>query len=222
MTGTEAHASEVGWPRVYLVRHGETDWNAAGRLLSRTDQPLNATGENQAARLADDLRAIRWDRAFASPLARARRTAELILAGRPDAPPLVLDGRLVEMDFGPYEGWSEEDLEADPVAATRRRDGATLPGMETDAEVECRSRAFFGEVASRPGMTLVVGHGRMLRILMATCVLNAPAGAASRLRMRNCRPAVIEPGPRPLLLGLNLGSADDEARVGRSAAPPAR
>src|SRR4051812_16360442 len=100
-------------PRLYLLRHGETDWNAEGRLLSFTDQPLNDRGERQAARLAEDLAGICWDRAVSSPLVRARRTAEVVLAARKDAPPLSLDERLREMDFGPYEGWSESELEAD-------------------------------------------------------------------------------------------------------------
>ncbi len=198
-------------PRIYLVRHGETDWNAQGRLLSRTDAPLNATGEAQAAGVAVALAGISWDRAFSSPLVRARRTAEIVLGARPDGPGLTLDERLVEMDFGPYEGWSESDLESDPVAVTRRRDGAQLTGVETEAAVEARARAFVADLADAPGMTLVVGHGRMLRILIATCVLGVPASVAGRLRMRNCRPAILEPGRVPLLLGLNLGSPGDEA-----------
>jgi broad specificity phosphatase PhoE len=199
------------WPRIYLVRHGETDWNAQGRLLSRTDRPLNARGGGQARDLAASLADIAWDRAFTSPLVRARRTAEVALAARADAPPLTLDERLVEMDFGPYEGMSEADLEADPVAVTRRRDGAQLPGVETEAAVEARARAFYADIAELPGTTLVVGHGRMLRILIATCVLRVRAAVSGSLRMRNCRPAIVEPGRVPLLLGFNLGPARDEA-----------
>ena len=193
-------------PRVFFVRHGETDWNAQGRLLSRTDAPLNGVGEAQAAALAVDLADQRWDRAFTSPLVRARRTAEVVLAGRADAPQLMTDGRLVEMDFGPYEGWSDADLEADPVAVTRRRDGAELDGVETQAAVEERLRAFYDELVGLPGRTLVVGHGRALRILIATCVLGVPASVAGNLRMRNCRPAIVEPGSPSLLLGFNVGA----------------
>lgn len=198
------------WPRIYLVRHAETDWNAEGRLQSRTDRPLNERGEAQAADLAGTLATIRWDRAFSSPLVRARRTAETVLTARSDAPPLTVDERLVEMDFGPYEGWSEAALEADPVAVTRRRDGAQLDGVETEAAVEARARAFLADLGDAPGTTLVVGHGRMLRILIATCVLGVPAGVSGRLRMRNCRPAIVEPGRMPLLLGFNLGRPGDE------------
>jgi broad specificity phosphatase PhoE len=86
----------VARPRVFLIRHGETEWNAAGRLLSRTDAPLNDTGEAQAAALAAELGDLRWDRAFSSPLVRARRTAEVVLARRPDAPPRNCRPAIVE------------------------------------------------------------------------------------------------------------------------------
>ena len=200
-------------PRLYLVRHGETDWNADGRLLSRTDEPLNSTGEGQARVLADEMADIAWDRAYSSPLRRACRTAEIVLGGRADAPDLTLDGRLVEMDFGPYEGWSEERLAGDPVAATRRRDGAEIPGVETEASVEARARAFLADLSDLSGTTLVIGHGRMLRILIATVVLGMPPSLSRCMRMRNCRPAIVEPGLRPLLLGFNVGPPGDEART---------
>ena len=195
-------------PRIYLIRHGETDWNAAARLMSRTDRPLNDVGEAQASALAAQLADLRWDRAFTSPLVRARRTAELVLAARGDAPALKRDDRLVEMDFGPYEGWTDAEVEADPVAAISRRDGTGLPGGETQALVEARARAFWADIAELPGRTLVVSHGRTLRILIATCVLGVPAALASRMRMRNCRPAIVEPGTPSLLLGLNMGAPE--------------
>jgi broad specificity phosphatase PhoE len=199
-------------PRLYLVRHAETDWNAAGRLLSFTDRPLNERGEQQAATLAADLAGVRWDRAVASPLVRARRTAEVVLAARNDAPPLSIDDRLREMDFGPYEGWSDEELEADALAATRRRDGAQIPGVEPEEEVADRVRSFLASLDGAGGTTLVVGHGRALRILMAVALGVAPSFAQS-LRMRNCRPAVLEPGARPLLLAFNAGDPSFEARA---------
>jgi len=200
-------------PRMYLVRHGETDWNAAGRLLSHTDEPLSAIGERQATGLAEGLASVVWDRAFGSPLVRARRTAEIVLASRADAPALVLDDRLVELDFGPFEGWAEAELAADRRTAAWRRDGTEVVGFETIASVQARARSFMADVLGSDGATLVVGHGRMLRILLTTA-LDLPLDFAALLRMRNCRPAIIEPGPRPLLLGFNVGSPADEARDG--------
>lgn len=196
-------------PRVFLVRHGETDWNAEGRIQSHTDRPLNDTGDRQARELAAAMRALRFDRAIASPMIRARRTAEIILSASVGAPPLEVDDRLVEMDFGPWEGWRDDELAADPVASARRRDGVDIPGVEPESSVEARARSFMAGLDVSLGRTLVVGHGRMLRILVASVVLGTPARAAHAMRMRNCRPAVIEPGPNPLLLGWNLGPADD-------------
>jgi broad specificity phosphatase PhoE len=208
-TTNEGSVTMTRRPRIYLVRHGETTWNAEGRLLSRTDEPINDRGERQATQAALDLASIRWDSAFASPLVRARRTAEVIVGARADAPPLSIDERLREVDFGPYEGWTDEQLEADPVAVTRRRDGAQLPGVEPDEEVAARARSFLEDLP-RDGIGLVVGHGRMLRIMLAL-LLDLPPAFSGRLRMRNCRPAVVEPGSRPLLLALNLGDAAFEA-----------
>lgn len=201
-------------PRLYLIRHGETDWNAAGRLLSFTDADLNLRGRDQAGSLASAVRRVRWDRAISSPMLRARATAEIILASSVSAPMLQSDERLREMDFGPYEGWSEAELEADPVAATRRRDGAQLPGMEPTAEVVERARSFLASLDGMGGNTLVVGHGRMLRILLAS-VLDLPASFADSLRMRHCRPAVLEPGKKPLLLALNAGDPSFEVDLTR-------
>ena len=140
--------------------------------------------------------------------------AEIVLGRSSNAPALTLDDRLREMDFGPYEGWSDTDLEADPLAVTRRRDGAELPGIETEASVEERARSFLADLADLSGTTLVVGHGRMLRILISTAILGLPSAASARMRMRNCRPAIVEPGPRPLLLGFNVGPPSAEARQG--------
>lgn len=197
-------------PRLYLVRHGETDWNVRGKLLSFTDEPLNARGEAQAAELAAALAPIRWDQAFSSPLARARRTAEVLLAANEAPPPLTVDERLREVNFGPWEGWTVEQLEADPVGRTRRAGGAALDGIEPDEAVVERARAVLATIDAG-GTVLVVGHGRMLRVLISTA-LGLPPSFARRLRMRNCSPAILELGAEPLLLALNAADPAAEAR----------
>jgi broad specificity phosphatase PhoE len=204
----------VSRPRLYLVRHGETEWNATGRMLTRTDAPLNAVGEAQAAELATALKSIRWDRAISSPLMRARRTADLLLAARPDAPALETDDRLRERDAGPFEGWTDEQMLADPVAVHLRTDRADIPGVETDAEAAERVRSFLDSLGEVVGTTLVVGHGGTLRVLLALA-MRLPPSFATSLRMRNCRPAIIEPGRRPLLLAFNAGNPTYEALATR-------
>ena len=193
------------WPRTFLVRHGETEWNRVERLLSHTDMDLNATGQEQALRLGNDLAeaGVRFDRIVSSPLVRARRTAELIAGQLVASPRVVLDDRLVELDFGVLEGWTEAQLAGDPAAAAWRS-GADHPGVETEASVAIRAASFWPEIPST-GTTLVVSHGRFLRVLLATCVLGVPAEIGRSMRMRNCRPAIVEPGPKPLLLGFNAG-----------------
>ena len=197
------------WPRIYLVRHGETDWNAEGLLLSRTDRPLNTRGEAQARDLAASLADIAWDRAFASPLVRARRTAEIALAARSDALTLTLDERLVEMDFGPYEGMSEAELEADPVAVTRRRDGSRSskaskrkpPSRRVPGPSTPRSPTFRGSPLSW-------ATDGCSRILIATCVLGVPSQVAGRMRMRNGRPGDRGAGPRSAPARLQPGPGE--------------
>ena len=201
-------------PRVYLVRHGETDWNAAGRLLSYTDEPLNDRGEEQAATLAAELAGIHWDRAVSSPLLRARRTAEVILASAADPPTLELDARLRERDMGPFEGWTDERLLADPAGAALRGDRGEAPGVEPESAIAARTGQFLSSMEPFEGTVLIVGHGRTLRVILAQA-LRLPPSLARRMRMRNCRPAIIEPGPRPLLLALNAGDPRYEATATR-------
>jgi broad specificity phosphatase PhoE len=154
---------------------------------------------------------VAWNHVRVSPRIRAGRTAELLLAasGRSDLEVRV-DDRLAELDFGPYEGWTERQLADDPLASRRRQDGAELPGMEPVESVAERASAVWADLSTLPGNTLVVGHGRMLRALIVLKVLGAPASAVSALRLRHCRPTIIEPGKRPLLLGLNVGNPADE------------
>ena len=89
--------------RILLARHGETKWNAEGRYQGQVDVPLSEVGEAQARLLGDRLRDVHIDRAVASPLSRARRTAELAL-GEPREAMLKLDEGFAEIAHGTWEG----------------------------------------------------------------------------------------------------------------------
>ena len=88
---------------IYLIRHGQTALNSAHTLQGRSDQPLNQTGEAQARAVGAwfQRQGIRFDQIWSSPLQRAVKTARLIAGEDAD---IRTDGRLTEMDYGPYEG----------------------------------------------------------------------------------------------------------------------
>ena len=88
--------------KIYLVRHGETDWNQAGLLQGQTDIALNAQGLEQTHDAAERLKEVPFEIAFCSPLIRAKRTAEIIIGDRKIT--LTTDERLRELNFGPWEG----------------------------------------------------------------------------------------------------------------------
>ena len=113
---------------IYLIRHGQTDQNVAWRIQGQRDFPLNETGVAQAEAARDALRelGISFQRVYSSPLVRAVRTAEIVIgdgdagtagdaydaagAEASKAPGLILDDRLKEMDYGPYEGADLKNL----------------------------------------------------------------------------------------------------------------
>ncbi len=92
---------------IYIIRHGQTEKNKANVLQGRSDLPLNDAGIQQAqeaGRVLEQI-GISFDRIYSSPLVRAIRTAEIAAPGAP----LEVDVRLIEMDYGPYEGCDLKD-----------------------------------------------------------------------------------------------------------------
>lgn len=90
--------------KLYLVRHGETNWNKERKIQGQADIPLNEFGRSLARKTGAGLENISFDTCFSSPLERAVETAELILAGRDGSVPVIRDERIVEMAFGEWEG----------------------------------------------------------------------------------------------------------------------
>jgi probable phosphoglycerate mutase len=165
-------------PTLYFLRHGETDWNAEGRLQGQTDIPLNSKGRAQAAGIARAIRAghiagVTVDHLatlpfFASPMTRARETMEIIRTGlglpRDD---FNRDDRLKEIGFGRWEGCLWREVQADdPVgSAARERDkwNYVPPGGESYEFVQTRVSAW---LATIPGDACVVAHGGIARVLL--------------------------------------------------------
>ena len=130
---------------IYIIRHGQTEKNRANLLQGRSDIPLNEAGKQQAAEAAERFRAggITFDRVYTSPLIRAVQTSRIIAEGVPQ----ITDDRLIEMDYGPYEGM---DLTSPAPEVLRFfSDFVRNPapeGMEPLAEVMSRLGAFLKEI----------------------------------------------------------------------------
>ncbi|HVC32964.1 MAG TPA: histidine phosphatase family protein [Chloroflexota bacterium] len=176
---------------LYLVRHGETDWNHERRVQGHRDPPLNHAGREQARTLAAQLAGVSFDAAYASDLRRAWQTAEILLEGRGVV--VTRRPRLRERYLGRWEGRVFDEIPAlDPDAwrdwLTRPRDRAPHGG-ETEAGLEHRALAeLTGIVADHPtGTVLVVSHGGTIH-----AILRGWLGLERNITTANCGGFVIE------------------------------
>jgi len=138
----------------HFVRHGETDWNKVRLMQGRRDIPLNATGEAQAERLRPYLKDHGFRSIAASPLLRARRTAEIL--NRDLGLPIHFLAGLQEFDVGPYEG-----TEAREWFGTWRQ-GQLVTGVESFADFSARVRHGMQTALALPGPVLIVAHGGLV------------------------------------------------------------
>ena len=175
-------------PTIYYIRHGETAWNAEGRLQGTLDIPLNDLGRQQAAHagniLADlfarDGRDTSSLTFVASPLGRARSTMELV-RGKLKLPTAdyALDDRLREIGYGQWEGSTLPQMQlSDPdLFAKRQAEKWTVspPGGESYASVQIRVRDWYDQLRAD---TVAVAHGGTARALMVTLGIETPLSAA--------------------------------------------
>jgi probable phosphoglycerate mutase len=173
-----------------VIRHGPTDWNAAGLIQGRTDRPLSDAGRAQVAawRLPQGWRAAEC---FASPLARALETARLLgLAAVPEP-------ALIEMAWGDWEGRSLAELRAElgPEMAANEQRGLDFrpPGGESPRDVQARLAPLLADLAARGRPAVLVTHKGVLRALYALAsgwTMQGPGpaklrdGCAHRLALR--------------------------------------
>ena len=132
--------------KLYLVRHGQTDWNIKKQAQGVADIELNATGIAQAEALRDRIAAedLHFDVVYASPLRRARKTAEIITNNRPD---IIYDDRLVERSYGDLEG-KIVDWDALGVDDLDIRQNTNIHNLEPVQTVLARSKSFLDDLKS--------------------------------------------------------------------------
>jgi broad specificity phosphatase PhoE len=175
-------------PTIYYIRHGETEWNAQGRLQGTRDIPLNDLGRRQAESSGVILSGLfvrdRCDEAslafVASPLGRARLTMELV-RGALGLPPddYAIDDRLREIGYGDWEGSTLAQMRATSpeLFARRQAEKWTVPppGGESYAAVQVRVRDWYKQLTAD---TVAVAHGGTARALMVELGIETPDSAA--------------------------------------------
>jgi len=147
--------------KVTLVRHGETEWSAAGRHTGLTDIPLTERGEQRARQIGERLAGKTFDRVFASPLQRAQKTCAL--AGFGDR--AVIDPDLLEWNYGDYEGRTTHDIQAERPGWRIFRDGC--PNGETAADVGRRVDRVIAKLRAGDDRAILFSSAHVLRVLTA-------------------------------------------------------
>lgn len=148
--------------RIYVARHGETQWNAENKICGRTDLPLTGNGLAQAEALGEEARELGLDLILCSPMLRARQTAAP--AARMCGIPVILDERLIEQDYGIYEGKDRKDP---GFLANKRQFACRYPGGESMMDVAHRVYDLLEEVKVKYAgkNVLLVCHGGVCRLI---------------------------------------------------------
>ena len=213
--------------RLILVRHGETDWNKAGRFQGQIDIPLNDHGRSQAAAARDFLRDVPIDRAWSSTLSRPTETAEIILEAHSGVPLAQIDG-LVEIGHGLWKGKLESEIRdgwSDLLDTWKRApETVQMPEGETIQDVWARSVTSWQEIAKglKPEETaLVVAHDAVNKTILCDLLGLTPADIWA-VKQGNGGVTVVDINPDPsqpavvtcLNLTSHFGSVIDRTAAG--------
>ena len=171
-------------PRVYLVRHGETEWSASGRHTGRTDVPLTVIGEDEARDLGARLHGISFARVQMSPRQRVVRTCQL--AGLGAHAEVDLD--LAEWDYGDYEGRLSVDIHQTRPDWSLFRDGC--PGGESPEQVTDRADRVIARLRLLQGEIAVFSHGHFGRVLGVRWI-GLPVRHAQSLLLRTASISIL-------------------------------
>ena len=176
--------------RIYLVRHGETEWNKIRRFQGRSNLPLNHEGKKQARALALALKNTSLMAIYTSPLVRALQTARLIKDFHPSAPILEENG-FIEMDLGEFDGMKVQDW-AKQYPDTRKAwnenpASVKMPGGESLGEVQDRARKALERITQLhpPDDTILISSHNFVNLTILCDLLNIPLDRFRELRQEN-------------------------------------
>ena len=165
---------------IYIVRHGQTDWNVEGRYQGRIDVELNEKGIEQAQKIREKLNGVKFDKVFSSPLKRAIKTAEIITSND-----IIVDDRLVERCNGELEGKLKSDIN---VNIDFNDPNENRLGIENIDVFRKRIKNFFEEISIKykGKNVLVVTHAGVS--IYARCFFEGEPddGNYSNLKLKNC------------------------------------
>ncbi len=172
---------------IYLIRHGQTDWNAEGRFQGQHDIPLNEIGRGQASRNGILLQSLIGDRVaefefVSSPMTRTRQTMELVRDAMGLEPrDYTTNDALVELCFGDWEGRTLSELTTLFPEAMHRREADKwnfVPPGERAESYEILSWRVSGWLQSVTGPTVCVTHGGVMRSIIKLCAVSAAIEAS--------------------------------------------
>lgn len=189
-----------GTVRLILVRHGEVEANRSYQYLGRRDDELNGNGLAQADALATALSELAFDAVVSSPLKRTRETARRLAA--PSARTVLTDDRLIELDFGSWEGRTRSQLiatspeSASEIEAWEADPSRSTPGGESLLDLQRRVVDLVDELArEREGSTVVlVSHMGPIKVLLCAA-LQLPLESAGRIFLDPATISVVDWGP---------------------------
>lgn len=154
---------------LYLIRHGETDWNKQGKYTGQMNISINDTGKKQAIRVAEEMKNLEPEVIYSSDLKRALETAQAI--SEELGIPIIKDKRLREIHQGEWEGLHVDEIRMQYTSQfnTRKEDplGVAAPGGESIGDVDIRVRSFLDEITEKhpDGKIVVSSHGIVLGII---------------------------------------------------------
>jgi phosphoserine phosphatase len=204
-------------PRFLLIRHGETDWNRAGKFQGQIDVPLNDNGRNQASLAAEFLKTIEIDFGFTSPMLRPKETAQIILKDRSSNLTLDEDADLREIGHGLWEGKFEAEIKAEYPGELERWQSAPesvqMPEGENLQDVWTRATAAWQKiialVGDRPQTGIVVAHDATNKVLLCN-LLGLGLADIWKIKQGNGAVTVIDYPDgidgQPVIQALNLTS----------------
>lgn len=181
---------------ILVIRHGETDWNAQGRLQGTLDTSLNHRGIQQAGLAAQGLKDKGIQLVYASPMLRARKTAQII--SEAIGAPITFREALREKDFGAMQGLRVDEIDTlygDVLWEMRSVLDLAPPGGESNRDVIRRLEPVIEEIKELGQRVLIVTHGAVTRILYKM-LANPEEDAFQQFRVGNCEVLAFRPVPQ--------------------------